>query len=573
MSARTAVGRMLPPLVVVMIFIATLLAVVGSIGAIYLLDGCSKTETVADKLCSGWDLSFNDKQYASVDLEQFIFQAVKRGDTVVISRTLPEKLPDDPLMVVYEHYYDLVVTLDGEEILRAETELYDKGKVLGSGFRTVKLGSGAAGKTVRIRMRVGENNAFKKLAAPELWNGDSFFRDYASTKIFPMALGFFLIIFGCSMSILAFAGVVRKIFSPVDMFRLTGIGLFSLSFGVWMMGELNITELFSINLAVKAHIKYCSFYILPCAFLSYQIEDDHGSLNTRKNQFWKIMWFIYLIFFVVTNLLYYVCNLNMRASLKYMHAFSVCMVVMVLIFRIDDIRKKKSRFRMSLYATIAVGLAMLTGLIRYNVTVSGSGFTSNLLYFTIVTFVLALLYDYVIDAMQSVRAVERATIMEKLAFTDELTGLNNRQATERFFDKIDMSKEPYIIVQFDLNHLKKINDGYGHEAGDSYIVIFADAMKKLLDGKGFMARTGGDEFVYVLRSEKESDKVWLLDTLKNLNATLAQIDTGYEGLPLSTAYGIYESNGVDGLEIRAGLRVADESMYSMKKAMHAARGE
>ena len=188
-----------------------------------------------------------------------------------------------------------------------------------------------------------------------------------------------------------------------------------------------------------------------------------------------------------------------------------------------------------------------------------------------VFFVLSLFFDYMSTTVRDAREEERIGIISKLAYTDALTGLNNRQSTERFFDSIDSDGEDYVVVEFDLNSLKKANDTYGHEEGDRYITLFAETLKHIFEGKGYIARTGGDEFVYVMIPKLENDRNWLQDKLKNLNAILANKDTGHSGLKMSTSFGAYDSIDGDARTIRDGLRIADARMYEMKKAMKAGR--
>ena len=69
----------------------------------------------------------------------------------------------------------------------------------------------------------------------------------------------------------------------------------------------------------------------------------------------------------------------------------------------------------------------------------------------------------------------------------------------------------------------------------------------------------------------ESDRKWLEGKLKNLNAILANKDTGHSGLRMSTAFGSYDSAIGDAGNIRDGLRQADAKMYEMKKLMKAKR--
>ena len=66
-----------------------------------------------------------------------------------------------------------------------------------------------------------------------------------------------------------------------------------------------------------------------------------------------------------------------------------------------------------------------------------------------------------------------------------------------------LKKENFAILYFDLDNFKSINDTYGHACGDRVLVALSEVLSQAVDGKGMVARWGGEEFVIVL---KEHDK-------------------------------------------------------------------
>lgn len=81
---------------------------------------------------------------------------------------------------------------------------------------------------------------------------------------------------------------------------------------------------------------------------------------------------------------------------------------------------------------------------------------------------------------------------------DELTGVRSRlfliQESTRLLD----SEIPFALVYIDLNGLKKINDTFGHLAGDQYLRDFAEMVQEQVRKEDTVARFGGDEFVLLL---------------------------------------------------------------------------
>lgn len=94
--------------------------------------------------------------------------------------------------------------------------------------------------------------------------------------------------------------------------------------------------------------------------------------------------------------------------------------------------------------------------------------------------------------------------METQISTDQLTGLNNRRQLERYsVQKSNARREGRrtFAIMFDIDDFKKINDTYGHAAGDGALVNMADAFRSAMRKQNmpmFLARYGGDEFTMII---------------------------------------------------------------------------
>jgi diguanylate cyclase (GGDEF)-like protein/PAS domain S-box-containing protein len=91
---------------------------------------------------------------------------------------------------------------------------------------------------------------------------------------------------------------------------------------------------------------------------------------------------------------------------------------------------------------------------------------------------------------------EEVVRMAELASTDRLTGLKNRREFDRMMGSIP--RQPYAILAIDVDHLKRVNDEYGHEAGDLVLCTVATTIALMLRGWDVVARVGGDEFAAIL---------------------------------------------------------------------------
>lgn len=90
----------------------------------------------------------------------------------------------------------------------------------------------------------------------------------------------------------------------------------------------------------------------------------------------------------------------------------------------------------------------------------------------------------------------------ELSLKDPLTGLANRRhfraVQERVIDVVARSGEPALLLMLDIDHFKKVNDTYGHQAGDLVLQAVARALSKCVRPMDTLARYGGEEFAVVL---------------------------------------------------------------------------
>lgn len=155
---------------------------------------------------------------------------------------------------------------------------------------------------------------------------------------------------------------------------------------------------------------------------------------------------------------------------------------------------------------------------------------------------------------------EKIKYLYKLAFTDLLTGLKNRNAYE---EKLKVyRKQPKLLagvsaVVIDIDGLKQINDTYGHHSGDEAIRTVGDCIIKAFGNDDFCCRNGGDEFVcfvYGNIPQKVFDFKRYVD-VKNHDALYPLI--------VSIGYAYFDKNNdmtVDGL-----IKRCDKLMYIDKR--------
>jgi len=152
-----------------------------------------------------------------------------------------------------------------------------------------------------------------------------------------------------------------------------------------------------------------------------------------------------------------------------------------------------------------------------------------------------------------------------LAYTDPLTGVKNKHAyVEAEFEYDTLIREKKInrfsVIVFDLNNLKLINDNYGHEKGDKYIIEACNLIKKYFP-KSDIFRFGGDEFVIIIDNANYPDRFKLV---KDFNQV---IDNRIGTKEPIVATGMSDFNPMADNTLRAVFVRADERMYSRKRML------
>lgn len=151
---------------------------------------------------------------------------------------------------------------------------------------------------------------------------------------------------------------------------------------------------------------------------------------------------------------------------------------------------------------------------------------------------------------------------------DPMTGLYNRYFAEEKMVSLMEKKDGFILCFLDLDGLKRVNDQYGHDEGDRYILTVTKEIQCVCqNSKDLAFRFGGDEFL-LLFEELTIGKA--VERVKLLNARLSSIKEEQGFLyPLSLSYGVVESAG--DTDWRELIRAADQQMYRQKQEKKAAR--
>lgn len=210
-----------------------------------------------------------------------------------------------------------------------------------------------------------------------------------------------------------------------------------------------------------------------------------------------------------------------------------------------------SRGRALLASTLAIGW----------VVIDGRMFDSDLHRLTFLASAAVVCTFAWIFAQRTARQREK---LEALAEHDPLTGVNNRRAMEHelllAIETHQRNLGAYGLAVLDLDHFKRINDRYGHEAGDATLLAFTALVERSIRKLDRFFRIGGEEFVLLLPGVNADGLAMLCEHLRARIAT--QLRCRDEVVTVSIGTALLR----DGDDTASWLMRADEALYRAKSA-------
>jgi diguanylate cyclase (GGDEF)-like protein/PAS domain S-box-containing protein len=158
--------------------------------------------------------------------------------------------------------------------------------------------------------------------------------------------------------------------------------------------------------------------------------------------------------------------------------------------------------------------------------------------------------------------------LKNQSICDPLTGLFNRrymeESLEREFSRASRNKSSVAIVMMDLDHFKRFNDTFGHQAGDTLLRAFGDLLKRTTRGQDIACRYGGEEFALVLT---ESNLPGALQRAEILRHQVKQLSVEYAGqllgaVSVSMGVALFPEHGTTMGDV---MRAADQALYCAKR--------
>jgi len=168
---------------------------------------------------------------------------------------------------------------------------------------------------------------------------------------------------------------------------------------------------------------------------------------------------------------------------------------------------------------------------------------------------------------QNVENIENIASLHALATTDPLTGLRNRRSffelAQSRFQSLTRAGRRVAVAMIDVDHFKRINDGWGHDCGDRVLIELARVLAETTRDGDVVGRLGGEEFCLLAADLDETDDFF--ETLRGAVAALSP-RFGDDTLLVTVSIGVCVRPG-DGRadSLRALLTAADRALYNAKR--------
>lgn len=168
--------------------------------------------------------------------------------------------------------------------------------------------------------------------------------------------------------------------------------------------------------------------------------------------------------------------------------------------------------------------------------------------------------------LEKIRSLE----LERMAFTDSLTGVYNRrfftEVAEKELSRARRRQTCHSLCLIDVDHFKIVNDTYGHMTGDDVLIKLAAYCQNHIRSIDFVARYGGEEFVILLTDIDSGKAVELIEKLRSSIEAMALAEREGQEIRATISAGIVHFNHQDFDSLESLMDKADQALYQSKES-------
>lgn len=487
------------------------------------------------------------------------------SDQIFIYHTLPDTLDSDTSLVFRTKNCSVVVRIGDRQVYSTDiTEAPFYNHSPGTRWNVLKISDEDAAETVCIAITQAYQDGRAKVDNFFFGDGTAITLHLIGSK----GMGFII-----SLLIL-FVGFIFLVAWLILNWRrrprnnsLLWLAFFAFATGIWSLLETNLLQLFSENLRL---IQTLDDMMLVIGGMPLYLYLD-STFNVFRYRLIRWLCEIDLGYLALATAFQYLGLWDYHQTLNGAVATYgiVTVILLVCVFHQRRELRSEQHPERRLFQTLQrigillLGFGLLGDLLRYlTADVIDRAFIIRIgLLLFIIFFGAGNIYQMVVLVQKG----QQAEFISRLAYSDGLTGVENRTAyIERLRERAEKAPaKPLGIMIFDINNLKKINDTMGHKAGDEMIRTCAACLQESFGKIARIYRIGGDEFVALAEGENQQANCCeaLHRFTENLAKWNAQPDAPFQ---LIVASGTAFSKSADKAAVELAEREADLAMYENK---------
>ncbi len=509
-----------------------------------------------------WVVRENDGPEKTVSLSDYHFSSTRRLDKVELSCILPDYFDEAYTLMPNIFLCSIEAFVDGEPIFSYGIDRVEQNQMVGSGIFFINVPAHSGGKKLTIRIVQNEKDGTTAILPIRCVPEGEQYHELLIEKLFIFTISVLLIgigfVFWCNGVILAF---FNRLF-----IRLEIIGTLAILIGIWSIANSQALSLFSSTdnmRLIHTTAEYVTLYLVPVPFGTMfisisEIKDYWRKVCMKGITIWVAVVFCILCLLHVSNVA------RFPATLNFFHVNSiVCMVVFLCVAFIHQ-GEHSSAEQLYLFALCLLAFVLVADVVRFDylkyLHQPQFEIITSFLPLGMMQFVILAFIGFLVPIYDKAMTVDEKTALTRLAYTDSLTGLFNRTKCHEMFKLLDRSDNSYLLINFDVNGLKFINDTCGHQAGDKLLTVFATCLADSFGTIGRCFRMGGDEFLVIIQTDADVD---IEGAMKVLRSHAASRSRNWS-FSLRYSYGIARrSDAPDGLAATV-YKMSDDRMYEMK---------
>ena len=366
-------------------------------------------------------------------------------------------------------------------------------------------------------------------------------------------------------------------------------GIASMMLGIWSSGETNAIVILFENRTLAGVLAFLILIFIPSPFIIY----IHFTLWPEDKYLYRITPVLCLVNFVLVIGLALLGVMDLKESVIITHSvwaiaiiYTAVAVVVTLkrhfrkkykvpmpdksktselskILFNDTVSTDADEERISIFVAASMLILIAVSVVDIALYWSGTG-TQNDLFgrFLLLSYIVIHAYINIRESLKAIENGKMAAYYKKLANTDSMTTLYNRNAFNNDVAQLSINTE-YSIISLDLNNLKSVNDNLGHQAGDRYIINAANIINDIFGHEGTCYRIGGDEFSVII--QKPDSGMVTEKLIKKLEKEIETHNKNNPSEPVYIAYGYHSHTPDSAYDYNETLHIADEKMYENKR--------